>query len=178
MKYHPKGFTLIELIIVLVIVSIMAAMVSPTISRSLASLQLKTAARKVAAALRYARTQAVAQAKDYQAVFSFDEREVTVSPAESEGEESGEEKALPEEGGTQQSQEQEKPKVYTLPEEVKFLEFVAGEEEVNSGSTTITFRPNGSSDGGEVVLSDEAEKREYRIVVSFLTGAVEVKEKE
>ncbi|HUT85120.1 MAG TPA: prepilin-type N-terminal cleavage/methylation domain-containing protein, partial [Thermodesulfobacteriota bacterium] len=82
MKWHSKGFTLIELIIVLVIVSIMAAMVSPTISRSLASLQLKTAARKVAAALRYARTQAIAQAEDYQAVFSFDERQVTISPAE------------------------------------------------------------------------------------------------
>ena len=178
MKYHPKGFTLIELIIVLVIVSIMAAMVSPAISRSLASLQLKTAARKVAAALRYARTQAIARAEDYQAVFSFDERQVTISPAESEGEESGEEKALPEAEGAQKPQEQEKPKVYTLPEEVKFLELVAGEEEVNSGSATITFRPNGSSEGGEVILSDAAEKREYRIVVSFLTGAVEVKEKE
>jgi type II secretion system protein H len=177
MKRHSNGFTLIELLIVLVIIGIMAAMVSPAISRTLASLKLQTATRKVAAVLRYARTQAVARAVTYQAVFSFDERQITVSPAEDESEESAGGETLEVKAGEENLKEHEKPKVYVLPDEVKFLEIVAGEEEVGSGEATITFHTNGGSEGGEIVLSDEGEKRQYRIVVHFLTGAVELKEK-
>jgi len=177
MKRLSKGFTLIELLIVLVIMGAMAAMVSPALSRTLTSLKLQTATRKVAATLRYARTQAVARAVTYQAVFNFDERQVTVSPVEEEGKESEEEVELETEGGEEKPQKKERPKVYSLPEEVKFLEIVAQEEVIGSGEAKIVFHANGGSEGGEVVLSDEEEKRRYRIVVHFLTGAVELKEK-
>jgi general secretion pathway protein H len=173
-----KGFTLIELLIVLVIVGLMAAMVSPTISRSLSSLTLKTAARKVAAALRYARSQAITKAEVYQAVFNLEGKQVTISPVEDEGEQAEEGEKLQGEEEEQKSDEREKPKVYTLPDEVKFLEVVAGEEEVFSGDATITFHPNGGSEGGQIIISDEEEKREYRILVNFLTGAVEIEEKD
>ena len=179
MKWHSKGFTLIELIVVLVIVSIMAAMVSPTISRSISSFKLKTATRKVAAALRYARSQAVSRAEAYQAVFSLDENQVTVSPVEDQGEKSeGGEGSEGEEVGKQNGNRPDKPKVYTLPDEVKFCKVIIDEEEITSGDATITFNVNGGSEGGEVFLSDEEEKRGYGIRVNFLTGAVEIEEED
>jgi general secretion pathway protein H len=176
LKRGSHGFTLIELLIVLIIVSVMAAMVSPAISRTLSSLKLQTATRKVAAALRYARTQAVSKAVPYQAVFNFDQRQVSISPAESGNEVEGEEETGEVKEEKPNPQEKEKPMVYNLPEEVKFLEIAAGEEEVSSGEATITFHANGGSEGGEIILSDTEEKRQYRITVHFLTGAVVLKE--
>ena len=178
MKRDSRGFTLVELLIVLVIVGLMTAMITPTIGRTLTNLKLKTAAKKIAAALRYARSQAITRSEAYQAVFSLKEKQVTVLPEESE------EDALKamqppggEDGSKQNYMQKDKAKVYALPDEVKFQKVIAGEEDITSGNAVITFRTNGGSGGGEVVLCDEGEKRFLRILVNLLTGAVTIEEK-
>ena len=55
------GFTLVELLVVLVIISLMLALVGTSISRNVTGAEMRTAAHKVAANLRYTRTQAILQ---------------------------------------------------------------------------------------------------------------------
>jgi len=53
------GFTLVELLVVLVIAALAMALVGTSISRSVSGAEMRTAARKVAASLRYTRTHAI-----------------------------------------------------------------------------------------------------------------------
>jgi len=185
------GFTLIELILVLVIMGLLTALVTPAIT-SLTGLKLKTAARKVAAGLRYARSQAVATGSDYQVVFNLEEGEMTIEPLEEEEEtyysredieqeeygRKGEEEAIEEEDFPKKVK---KKKTYTIPEEVTLAKVIIEGEEIteddDEGETWIDFYPNGSCSGGEIFLADERE-RTYRIALNFLTGIVEITEEE
>src|SRR5882724_2742021 len=55
----PAGFTLIELIVVLAILSLMAVLATPLLNRVSPGLELKSTAHNIAAAMREARTLAI-----------------------------------------------------------------------------------------------------------------------
>ncbi len=185
------GFTLIELILVLVIMGLLTALVTPAIT-SLTGLKLKTAARKVAAGLRYARSQAVATGSDYQVVFNLEKGEMTIESLKEEEEPyyNREDAEQEEYGGKveEETVEEEdvpkkvkKKKTYIIPEEVTLAKVIVEGEEIteddDEGETWIDFYPNGSCSGGEIFLTDERE-RTYRIALNFLTGIVEITEGE
>ena len=71
------GFTLIELILVLVIIGFLTSLVAPAIT-STTGLRLKTTTKRIAAALRFARSQAVISGSNYRATFDLEKGEVTV----------------------------------------------------------------------------------------------------
>ncbi len=71
------GFTLIELILVLVIAGFIISLVAPAIT-STTGLNLRTAAKRVAAGLRYARSQAVTTGSVYRIVFDIEENEMII----------------------------------------------------------------------------------------------------
>ena len=64
-----RGFSLIEIAVVLVLLSLCIALVAPNLSRFSASVELKSAAKKIAAILRYCRSEAINKGKIYQVVF-------------------------------------------------------------------------------------------------------------
>ena len=178
---RSRGFTLLELILVLVIMGFLTSLVAPAIT-SLAGLKLKTAARKVAAGLRYARSQAVTSGCDYQVVFDFEKREMMVERLEEEvfykeGErEESEDPGVRGESrfeGKVRPSTMERQKTFTLPKEVMLSKVVVEDEEITEDEAIINFYPNGSCSGGEVFLADERE-REYRIDLDFLTGVVTI----
>jgi prepilin-type N-terminal cleavage/methylation domain-containing protein len=68
MRGVSKAFTLIELMIVIVIIGIAAAMAVPMIS-SAASFQIRSAANVVAADLEYAKSMAISRGRSYSVVF-------------------------------------------------------------------------------------------------------------
>jgi len=65
-----RGFTLIELIVVLAIIAVAAVVVAPSISSGIASINLKSSVNHLAATMRYARTRAISQ-KNICAVYLY-----------------------------------------------------------------------------------------------------------
>jgi len=179
------GFTLIELILVLVIVGFLISLVAPAIN-STTGLSLKTGAKRIAAGLRYARSQAVTTGSVYQIRFDMEQGEMTIERVEEEDpyglqtggkrwweaeerEEEGEEKAPP--------GELYEKKIYRLPKGITIERVIADDEEINEGEALIDFYPNGSCSGGDVFLMDSKE-RVYRIALEFITGFVKIEEEE
>ncbi len=113
-RYSKRGFTLLELIVVLVIISLISALVGPRFTGTLTNMNLKTAAKKVAAALRYARSQAASEQITYVSVFDFEKKSLTVGAYQQPSEDiqlSDSENII---------EQIDKPKSYQLPDGIKF----------------------------------------------------------
>lgn len=139
-----KGFTLVEVIVVLVIISLALALVGTSISRNISGAEMRTAARKVAASLRYTRTKAILSKS--QQVFIVDTEAQTYLAPE-----------RPEE---------------QLPEGMKVELNTARSELTSETAGGIRFYPDGGSTGGNVRL--EANGRIYKVNVAWLTGEASV----
>ena len=161
----PSGFTLIELLVVLVIISIMAAFVGPRIAGSMSNMNLRTASKKVAAILRYARSQAISESKTYVALFNLDRNSITIKAEQTVGDEEKEKDGVDGNRGGDLS------KGYDLPKEIKIEKCVWADGETESGLFQIVFLSNGGSSGGEVFLFNNRGNR-YEIKVDFITGTV------
>jgi general secretion pathway protein H len=167
------GFTLLELLVVLIIVSIAAVVVGIRIGGGMSTVQLRTAAKKVSAALRYARSEAASAEVRYVADFDFENNQMGIYPDErASTSQEGREVYDPE---REEGEGMGGVRTYRLPDGVMLEKCIRGEDEFDSGSFEILFLPTGSSTGGEVLLSIEGGLR-YRILVDLITGAVELKE--
>jgi general secretion pathway protein H len=150
MKIHRSsgGFTLVELIVVLVIAGLALALVGTSISRNISGAEMRTAARKVAAGLRYTRTRAIISKSEK--VFLLDTEELTYKAAERESVE--------------------------LPEGLNIELNTARSELTSETAGGIRFYPDGGSTGGNVRL--EANGRVYQVNVAWLTGEASVQREE
>ena len=162
-ELRDKGFSLIELIVVMILLSLTGALVVPSLSRFSKGVELKGAVKRVAAILRFSRSEAVNQGKVYQVFFDAELRQVRVQPAETE------------EGKAEGEPAEQKPsqKIYIMPPSVQIKEVKAEEPEFPSELPTIEFYPNGGSNGGSILL-DGGGGKVFKITVFFLTGEVRV----
>jgi general secretion pathway protein H len=171
-----KGFTLLELIVVLVIISLMMALVTPRLIGSLTKTNLKTSAQKISSFLRYARSQAVSEQTVYHAVFDFEKNSLYIKNEKPQDDEDTYFKAEIESAETDSSKSKRSGmESYILPEGVVIKKAIIANEEIDSDLFTIIFYPVGSSSGGSVVLMDEKE-RQYQINVDFITGIISLTE--
>ncbi|MFP4533077.1 MAG: GspH/FimT family pseudopilin [Desulfobacterales bacterium] len=154
-----NGFTLIELLVVLIIISLVSAFVAPRITAPLGNLSLKTASKKIVSALRYARSQAVSENEGRVAIFDFELRRLMLFKGSD----------LPPAYRPDDLPVEKAEMVYELPENTRFEQAVSGEEKISEGLFQLPFFPNGSSDGGELILTNEGGLR-YRIKIDFITG--------
>jgi len=166
-KVKQQGFTLLELLIVLMLISLVVGIVAPRLGGSLGGVQVKAAVNKLSAMLRYARNVAVTSQKTRVVSFDIELNRVILE---------GIEESVPadEREISEMSHKVYGRKLYQLPEGVK-IEKVSG----NHGSGTsgeeffkLYFYPSGNSSGGEVVLSGKRNNL-YRIKIDFLTGLVD-----
>src|SRR4030066_392270 len=102
-----RGFSLFELLVVLILLSLSLALVAPSLSRFSRTVDLEGAAQKVSGILRNSRSEAVNKGKVYQVVFNSQSREVRVHSMEpSEEKDERKEGPVPE-------------KTYLLPEGIQ-----------------------------------------------------------
>ena len=142
---EQRGFTLLELVVVLVIASLAISLVGPGYQRLLPSLTLEAESRKIMALLRHARSQAI-----------FTGTEVSIS--------------LDAEGSGLHLSYREQP--YRLPERLTLvLEEGPAQGERAPGAAQILFYPRGDSSGGS--LSLKMEERNEVIRVDWLSGRVQ-----
>jgi general secretion pathway protein H len=175
-----RGFTLLELLIVLVVMGIMLAVAGPRIGKALTGLSIKTTARKVAAAMRYARSRAVSSGHAYNVVFDGEKRRVLViqSPQTSMFDTVLNDNEDDTEPGNAQAQVRE-IKILPLPKGTSFHKVTVADVASDEGEVEeiyqLTFFPDGTTQQGEIILADTKE-RMYRIDVNFLTGGVTLAE--
>ena len=166
-----RGFTFIEVMVVLILISLTIYLVTPSLSPFSKTVELKGATKKVSAILRYCRSEAVNRGKVYQVLFDPDLGQVNVQPIE-EKEEDQEAKDVTD-VTKDQPKEQSKQKTYMLPKGVDIKEVKANSPQYPSDYAVIEFYPNGGSNGGTIRL-DSKDRKGYRIKVHFLTGIVEI----
>ena len=71
-KYRSSGFTLVEIIVVVVIISIAAVIAIPMLS-SAADMQIRSAANIIAADMEYAKSMAISRQKSYSVIFNVND---------------------------------------------------------------------------------------------------------
>jgi type II secretion system protein H len=157
-----RGFSLIELLVVLILLSLSLALVAPSLSRFSRTVELKGAAQKLSGILRNSRSEAVNKGKVYQVVFNSQSREVSVHSMKP-----SEEKEERNEGPVSE-------KTYLLPEGIQMKVDPTTFSASTSEPPSIEFYPNGGSNGGTISL-DSPDRLGYRIQVHFLTGMVDIK---
>ncbi len=140
-----KGFTLIELTVALAIAALLLVAVMPNGAHRYGSVELRGSARDVAAALRLTRSRAITANRE--AEFALDLANAVYRPAGA---------AAP----------------VALPRGVSIVLFSAEDERLSGTVGAIRFFPDGSSSGGDVVLSRGGER--YDVLVDWLTGGVSI----
>jgi len=138
---HPiAGFTLLELLLVLSILALLAAIALPALTSPSDGVRLRTTAGEVAAALRLARSTAIARNGEVTVVIDADKRTI-------------ETKGLP---------------LTHLGPDIAVNLTVAEPERSAPSRGGFRFFADGSSTGGDIVL--RLRNREVRLCVDWLTG--------
>lgn len=142
---NNRGFSLFELILVLLLLGVSMAIVLPNIQKGLEDRQVRRSALGLAAAARDLRSKALFDGVAQSLVVNLPENSYLAARA----------------------------REIHLPPEVRFVS-VGGGESVNRDLKRFYFFPNGSSLGGEIVLGDSAHATAYLVRFEALTGRVEV----
>jgi general secretion pathway protein H len=135
-----RGFTLVELMVVMVIISLVMGLVATSMSRSVSSAEARAASRQLVASIRYTRARAIIDKQEQ--VFQVDtENRSYQAPGR---------------------------KQIDLPEGVDVTITTARSEVTSESVSGIRFFPDGGSTGGHIELT--VNDREYRVNVAWLTG--------
>lgn len=141
-----RGYTLIELLVVLTIIAALLAVVPPLFSSASSTHEVRAAARQMTAALRQARSSAVASRTSVAFSLDLERRNYQLTGR----------------------------RAVALPADLQ-LEMITAESELRGrGRGAIRFFADGSSSGGRITLANQ--RSAYRLDVAWLTGRVTVTE--
>lgn len=157
-----RGFSLLELVIVLFVMSLSIALISPSLSRFSKSAEIKATAQKISSILRNGRSEAVNRREVRRILFDLSSKELRVQSIKPEDREADESKDKTASAQT-----------FPIPGWVKIREMKIGPGQFPSEVPAIEFYPNGGTNGGSFLLEGE-DQRSYRIQVHSVTGAVKV----
>lgn len=142
-RVWQHGFTLLEILVVLVIGVLLVALVPPLLSGLSGGTELRSTARQLAAGLRAARNEAITRQREAVLTLDLAQHRFGVSGD---------------------------ARVVKLPDSVALKLYTAQAELLDSATGNIRFFPDGSSTGGHLIVSGP--KIAYRVNVDWLTGAI------
>lgn len=141
-----SGFTLLELLVVLVLMALMTGLAIPLISAGTPGAQIKAASRELMAGLRETREQAIVSRQPVALSINVDDRRFQIAG---------------------------QPSAFQLPGKLQIGLFVADVDD-NGKVGSFIFYPDGSSTGGGVTLTLDGQTN--RINVDWLTGVARLQE--
>ena len=150
------GFTLLELVLVLLLMGLIAGFTLPFVASTLDRLKLQSEVRKISSALQFARSEAISK----KAIFTFnvdmDESKYWL--------------AMPKHNEVTQS----KP----IDKTVRILDYQGADETLKEGSFMILFYPSGNSSGGTLRFKSINDKDEniYAVIIDPIIGKPKIKQ--
>ena len=149
MKSRERGFTLIEMTVVLLIIAVGSALVVPMIEGGFEAREVRRAARQIAATMHYCRGEAVALGKPQELLIDNWQNKISTS------------------GGR-----------WAVLTERAVIERVDGGFAPAEGVTQLLFFPNGATTGGDVLIANRRDRSRNRILIHLdpLVGLVTVRD--
>lgn len=144
MRRRARGFTLVELLVVMAIAAVAMTAVPTLFSAAFPGLEMKSAARRTAATLRLARESAIRRGEETSVLVDLEHHRLTLAGY----------------------------RALSLPERLSLRLDAASSELIDEQRGTIRFFPDGSSTGGRLVLAHGGHG--YQIGVTWLTGRIEL----
>ena len=141
---NSRGFSLLELVLVLMVLGLSGLIVLPNVEKGLRDRDLRRSALALAAAARDLRSQALHKGMPQALVLNVSEGSYRIARNE-----------------------------VHFPSNVKIAS-VAGGEVLGDGSRQFLFFPNGSTFGGRIDLFSGADSTSYSIRLHPLTGTIDV----
>jgi general secretion pathway protein H len=150
------GFTLLELLLVLLLLGVMIVLALPSIGSGVKTLQLHNSARIVAATLRYARTKAIREQKIYRLRFKLDSSQIEL-----------------------RDEEKKFQRVYDLPGEVTIqrIGLLRSDQTEEKKVRFFAFLPNGMSESFEVLLTN-SKGRKIKVIQDNWTNSPRIEKLE
>ena len=142
---RQAGVTLLELLIVIALMGIIAALVVPMFGGPVSTSELRATARQLAAGLRLARSEAVSERRETFLVVDVAGKRFKVDREARE---------------------------HTLPAKVDLKLFTAQNDLVSENVGSIRFYPDGGSNGGRITVASGA--RKFDVDVDWLIGRVAI----
>ena len=147
---RERGFSLLELVMVLIVIALVLAVSYPALLRGSATLHLRASGRDVVSTLRHARETAITQQTGSRVVLDRDAQKVTLTDELGDGARS-----------------------FSLPRDVKIHRLALAGVEIAQGPLVVRFLPNGSCEDAEIMLRSETGAI-LTVVTDPMTGGARV----
>lgn len=146
--HHQAGFSLLELMVVIVIIAAAYTLLPKFVSNGVSGADLKSNTREIATSLRAVRASAINTRRETMLTIDLDKREFTMSGD---------------------------ARVRKLNDQLDLKLFTAQSDVVTDKIGFIRFFPDGTSNGGRITVG--AGERKFYVDVDWLTGKVSILDK-
>ncbi|MDY6854100.1 MAG: GspH/FimT family pseudopilin [Thermodesulfobacteriota bacterium] len=152
MLKYQKGFSLIELLVIVAILGIISTIAIPNITAWIPKYRLKSTTRDIFSTLQLARMRAIAVGVEYQVSFDLNNETYYISKGNSSS------------GSVSWTQENE---VSSAPNGIDIAS-------LSGGLTNLHFHPTGSSSNGTTITINNTNGDEKKISILAATGRIKI----
>jgi type II secretory pathway pseudopilin PulG len=156
------GFTLIEIIIVLLFMGMAVVMVAPSVRSGIDNMRFRTSVRQLVSTLRYCRSKAISTKEKKEVEIDLDEAKYRPRF-----------ERLPADEDMPTFYEDKGPPPETFPDGVVFTEWETLYDTETGGIQVVSFFPKGNATGGTLRIEDLG-GRPWEVVIGTITGRVKV----
>lgn len=173
MKYLSKqslsGYSLIELIVVLLIIGLISAIATPFLITTISKTKLKASAKEIATTFRYARSRAIATKKPYYFYLDLNRSAYWISPENVDKDKKG--------NFNYEDVLKTATKIRTISKEIIIQKVNVGKSTKDEGIIKIPFYPQGNTINAKVYLKKKDASnsaKHYEILLDEVTGRVKI----